>query len=385
MSDQIAKAMKKFSEKINKLYLPSVYPIVIDNVEINKKVQLNRTNRCKSQHIIQKYNQIQTNQSQDNVNINNQVVQINQSKDNQSISVQSQINKTSDQSELNALEIININQLINQKKKEIARQNKYYLKQISKIRQNYEMKAKLRDQSSKDRKSTDKSEELYEKCWDETIKEINKEIEENQLIVYDTIHQGRQKKIKRPKPLKSQIFTKIREHENQYFRQRSESILRKMKQKSIHLVGEVTEQIEQAQRIQKEQQYQRSKEREDGKQEIIKSLRFKEQEKLVKLLQSRPTNRHVQLTYKKNNEELDDQLSSLKKNKKKRSLSLNNCLPSIDKHQEIEINSVKQQEKVQILKKIQESSNLLNRNLLKKSRNFQQQSYQDLSAIIKGQ
>lgn len=40
--------MKKFSEKINKLYLPSVYPIVIDNGEINKKVLFNRTNRCKS-------------------------------------------------------------------------------------------------------------------------------------------------------------------------------------------------------------------------------------------------------------------------------------------------------------------------------------------------
>ncbi|CAD8140951.1 unnamed protein product [Paramecium octaurelia] len=380
MSDQIAKPMKKYSEKINKLYLPSVYPIVIDNGEINRKVLLNRANRCKSQQLIQKQNQMQTNQSQDNITMSNQVAQANQSKDNCSISAQSQLNKTSDQSELNALEIVNINQLIKQKKKEIARQNKYYLKQIK----NYEMKAKLRDQSSKDRKSTDKSEELYEKCWDETIKEINKEIQENQLIVCDTIHQVRDKKRRRPKPLQSQIFTKIREQEDWFFRQRSESILKKMKQKSLHLVGEVTEQIEQAQRIQKEQQYQRSKEREDGKQEIIKSLRFKEQERLVKLLQSKPTNRHVQLAFKKS-EEIEDQLSSFKKNKKKRSLSLNSCLPSIDKPQEVEINSVKQQEKLLILKKIQESTNLLNRNLLKKSRNFQQQSYQDLSAIIKCQ
>lgn len=30
--------MEKFTEKINKLYLPSISPIVIDNGEINRKV-----------------------------------------------------------------------------------------------------------------------------------------------------------------------------------------------------------------------------------------------------------------------------------------------------------------------------------------------------------
>ncbi|CAD8058655.1 unnamed protein product [Paramecium sonneborni] len=378
MSDKIAKAEENIQEKINKLYLPSVYSIINEKGESNRKALLNRTNRCKSQFAIEKYNATLTNQSQNNVNISNQVTQLNQTKENYSVCQSSQINKTSDQSELNINEIININQLINQKKEEIARQNKYYLKQISKIRQNYEMKAKIRDQLSQQRKATDKSAELYEKCWDETIKEINQEIEENQLLVNDKINQGKQKKRIRPKPLNSQIFTKIREQEDQFFRQRSESILKKLKQKSIHLVGEVTEQIEQAQKIQKEQQYQRSKEREDSKQEIIKSLRFKEQEKLVKLLQSRPTNRYPQLSQKQS-EEQDDQLSTFKKYKKKRSISLNNCLPQIDKHQEVEINSIKQQERTLIFKKIQECSNLLksnklqNKNLLKKTRNFQKQ------------
>ncbi|CAD8060522.1 unnamed protein product [Paramecium sonneborni] len=381
MSVLNAKAEENLSEKINKLNLPPVYSIIVEKEEPKRKRTIqNRTNRCKSQFIIEKYNTIQPNQSQVKITINDQITQVHQKKENYSVCLSSLINKTQDLCELNTNEIIYINYLIDQKKEEVARQNKLHLKKISEIRKNYEMKAQIKDKLRQQRKQTNQSADLYEKCWDQTIKEINYEIEDNNFLIFDKINQENLNKKSEPKPLKSQVIKKIRKQEDQFFRQCSDSILRQLKQKSIHLVNQVNDQIVQAYKIQKKQQYQRSKEREESKQEIIKSLRFKEQEKLIKILQSKPKN--IYLSQQKKNKEKEDQLSSFKIKEKKRIIYLNNCLPQIDKSQEIQINSVKQQ-RILIIKKIQESSNLLNKNLFKISRNFQQQQYHDFNIIIK--
>ena len=87
--------------------------------------------------------------------------------------------------------MININQLIQEKKKELKAENKYFLKEISRIRCNYiiiyledfEMNAKIRNKFQKDRESTTSSQDRYERCWDETLKEINKDSRDYELLV----------------------------------------------------------------------------------------------------------------------------------------------------------------------------------------------------------
>ncbi|CAD8132147.1 unnamed protein product [Paramecium octaurelia] len=383
MSDLISKAVSNFQDKITEYYLPIINPNSQESREPNKRVLLNKSSKSQSQHVIQKIIATSSNQSPPNTGTTLQFSfgQNNQLKDNESNQPSSLMNKTIDQKE-SYNDMININQLINQKKKELNAENKYFLKEITRIRQNFEMKAKIRNKFQKERKSTTSSQDKYEKCWDETLKEINKDSKDfEQLIgLSNQNNSQRVKRIEKPKPLRSQVFSRIREHENQYFKQRSESIIKQMKQRQIQVVDEVSAQIEQVQLLKKEQQYQRSKEREEGKQEIIKSLKFKEQGKLLKLLQNKSSNRHLQLS-RKILEKSDDGIHSFSKRNKIRSISFNCVLPNIDLKQDEGLIQMIVQQEYQANHKFSDKPNFKRKSLI--GNQINSNPYQDLSKLIR--
>ncbi|CAD8055321.1 unnamed protein product [Paramecium sonneborni] len=384
MSDLISKAVSNFQEKITEYYLPIINPSSHEFRQHNNKVLLNKTIKSKSQHAIQKIIATSSNQSPPNTGTTYQYSfgQSNPPKDNESIQFSIQMNKTINQKEISN-DMISINQLIQEKKKELIADNKYFLKEISRIRQDFQLKAKIRNKLQKDRKSTTSSQDKYEICWDETLKEMNKDSQEQDQLVdsISKINQEQIKKTQRPKPLRSQIFSKIREQENQYFKQYSESLIKQMKQRSIQVVDEVSAQIEQIQLLKKEQQNQRSKEREDAKKEIIKSLRCQEQKKILSLLKNKSSNYYLQ-PQRKNIEQSDDATTnSFSKSNKRRSTSFNKALPFIDFKQDKGIiqNIVEQQNqtKLQFLEKTQ----FKRKNIITKSINSQ--PFLDLSKVIK--
>ncbi|CAD8140820.1 unnamed protein product [Paramecium pentaurelia] len=383
MSDLISKAISNFQDKITEYYLPIINPNSFESREPNKKVQLNKTSKSKSQHIMQKIIATSSNHSPPNTGTTQQYSfgQSNQPKDNDSIQPSSLMNKTIDQKE-SQNDMININQLIQQKKKELNAEKNYFLKEITRIRQNFEMKAKIRNKFQKERKSTTSSQDKYEKCWDETLKEINKDSKEFYQLIEQSNQDKQQqfKRIQKSKPLRSQIFSKIREQENQYFKQRSGSIIKLMKQRQIQVVDEVSAQIEQVQLLKKEQQYQRSKEREEGKQEIIKSLKFKEQGKLLKLLQNKSSNRHLQLS-RKSIEKSDDVTNSFSKRNKIRSISFNCALPTIDLKQDEGLIQMIVQQQNQINQKFIDKPQFNRKNLIGNQINGN--PYSDLSKLIR--
>ncbi|CAD8150208.1 unnamed protein product [Paramecium pentaurelia] len=365
MSDLISKA---------EYYMPNINSHLLEQRELNKNVLLDGTIKSKSQHKRQQINSTSSNQSLPLTGNQLQYYlgQGYQSKDNLSIQRSSQINKNIEQKEFQN-DMININQLIQQKKKEMKIENQYFLKEISRIRQNFEMKTKIRNRIQNDRKSTTSSQDKYEKCWDQTLKEMNEDFKDFDLFVDSSqINDEEQiKRIKRPKNLRSQIFSKIREQEDQYFKECSKSIIKLMKQRSIKVVDEVTTQIEQVQLLKKEQQYQRSKEREEGKQEIIKSLRSKEQGRLLKLFQIKQSNLHQQQS-KQIIEKSDVEVNSFQKNTKQRSKSLNSTLPIIDFKQDKGLIQTQIQVQNQNISKFNGKSQLNRLNLIE-NQNLQKQ------------
>ncbi|CAD8138079.1 unnamed protein product [Paramecium octaurelia] len=306
--------------------IPKINSSLLESREPNKNVLLNRTIQSKSQH--NKKQQLIATSSHHSLPYTGTALQYsigqgNQSKDNVSIQRTSQLNKITEQKDIQN-DIININWFIHQKKKEQSVQNQYFLKEISRIRQHFKMKAKIRNKLQNERKSTTSSQDKYEKCWDETLKEMNEDPKTCDVIDDSSRKNNEEqfKRIKKPKHLKSQIFSKIREQEDQYFKAQSKSIIKLMKQRSLQIVDEVTAQIEQEQLLKREQQYQRSKEREEGKQEIIKSLSNKVQGKLLKLLQIKQSNPQLQQSKQAN-----DVTNSFSRYNKRRSKSFNSVLP----------------------------------------------------------
>ncbi|CAK56254.1 unnamed protein product (macronuclear) [Paramecium tetraurelia] len=311
--------------------IPKINSYLLEIREPNKNVLLNRTIQSKSQHKKQQLNATSSNHSlpYTGTALQSSIGQGNQSKDNVSIQRTSQLNKITEQKDIQN-DMININQFIHQKKKEQLVQNQYFLKEIKHCK----MKANIKNKLENERKSTTSSQDKYEKCWDETLKEMNEDPKTCDVIGDSSSRNNEEqfKRIKKPKRLKSQIFSKIREAEDQYFKAQSKSIIKLMKQRSLQIVDEVTAQIEQEQLLKKEQQYQRSKEREEGKQEIIKSLSGKEQGKLLKLLQNKQPNLQIQPS-----KQINDVSNSFSKYNKHRSKSFNSALPILQDKGQLQV------------------------------------------------
>ncbi|CAD8057663.1 unnamed protein product [Paramecium sonneborni] len=338
MSDLISKAaVSNFQDQKTEYYLPIINHNSHEFRQPYNKVQSNKTIKSKSQHPIQNIIAISSYQFPQNTTLKYSFEQSNSLQDNDSIQHFIQMNKTIDEKQFSN-DMININQLIQEKKKELITDNKYFLKEISRIRYNFQMEAQIRNKLQKDRQSTTSSQDKYEKCWNETLKEINKDSQDYNQVIDSLCNNNEEqiKKVKKPKPLRSQMYSKIREQENQYFKQHSQSLIKLMKQRSIQIVDEVSTQIEQMQLLKKEQLNQTSKERQEGKQDIIKSLRYKEQRQLLKLLKNKQSNYHHQIT-KKIIEQSDDAINSFSKYNKKRSKSFNYVLPLIDFKQDKQI------------------------------------------------